>query len=81
MSNRQLEEAQEQRLREHVARELGISVEILDEHPYEIAAANHGIVWRITWDDTAPPGAEAHGAIGTQWSDIHPLYEPEEPVG
>jgi hypothetical protein len=81
MSNRQLEEAQEQKLHEHVARELGISVETLDEYTYETDEANYGIVWRITWKDTVPPGVEAHGAVGTQWTDIHPLYEPDDPEG
>ncbi|WP_428670528.1 hypothetical protein [Reyranella sp.] len=79
MSNRQLEEAYERKSDEHVARELGISVETLNDHDYEVEEANHGIVWRINWQGAAPPGVKTYGSIGGQYSDIAPLNEPDEP--
>lgn len=77
MNSRQLEELQEQRIHEHVARELGVSVEVLFDYPYEIEATSLGTVWRVNWDQDVPAGVAAHGAAGTRWSDIRPLYEPE----
>lgn len=70
MSDFQREEAQHRKRDEHIARELGISIESLHEHPYEIDVVHHGIFWRIKWSDQAPPGVE------TEWSDIHPLHDP-----
>jgi hypothetical protein len=72
------EEVHERRLNEHVAQQLGISIEILDEHPYQIEevsgdnADNEGVVygWRVMWDDVPPEGIAVHGAEGSQWSDI-----------
>lgn len=80
--SRAFEEAQERRLKqqqdEHVARHLGISIEVLGDHPYEIeensgdSADNEGVVygWRVLWDDLPPEGVAVHGEEGSYWSDI-----------
>jgi hypothetical protein len=77
LNSRQLEDLQEQRIHEHVARELGVSVEVLFDYPYEIEATSLGTVWRVSWDQDVPAGVAAHGVAGTRWFDIRPLYEPE----
>lgn len=83
--NRFFEDAQERRLDEHVAQQLGISIELLNEHPYQIeedtgdSADNEGVIygWRVVWDDTPPEGVAVGGAEGSQWSDISPA--PDDP--
>lgn len=88
---RAFEEAQERRLArkrdEHVAQQLGISVEVLDGHPYEIeensgdSADNEGVVysWRVLWADVPPKGVAAHGKEGWYWSDIQAGCDELEP--
>jgi hypothetical protein len=79
MSSRQLEEIRECRLEQYVAEQLGISIDVLASHPYEVDEANHGMVWRLTWQDGPPPDVQASGPEGSQWTDIYPFYEPDEP--
>ena len=80
MSSRQLEEARDRQRDEHVAEQLGISIEVLANYPYEADEANHGIVWRLSWQDGPPPGVEASGPEGQEWTDIHPLHQPDGPT-
>jgi hypothetical protein len=79
MSSRQLEEARDRQLDEHVAEQLGISIEALAGYPYELDEAGYGIVWRLAWPDGPPPGVETSGPKGSEWTDIHPLHQPDEP--
>lgn len=72
---RLLEEEQEQKRDEYVAQELGISVDVLQEHDFEIE--EDFTIWRVKWRGTPPLGVEVHGAEGTQWSNIAPFYEPD----
>lgn len=58
----------------HVAKQLGISVDVLDDHPYRIEP-NIGddgteYSWHVFWEDDVPEGVVVHGAPGSQWSDI-----------
>ncbi len=79
MSNRQMEEAAEQRLSSYIAQQLGVSIDALDEHPFQIEenASDDGIIysWRILWDDTPPEGVTTYGAPKALWSEIHPADE------
>lgn len=81
MSNRQLEDAMERRRDEYVAAQLGVPIEILADHPYQIAenASDDGLIysWQILWDDTAPDGVTVHGSPGSRWSDLQ--VEPDRP--
>ena len=81
MSNRQLEDAQERRFHEHVARELNVHVELLDDFPFEVSehATSDGapICLRLLWDLAPPPGVKASGPEGAQWSDINFMHEPD----
>ena len=81
--SRFFEEAQERRLHEYVARQLGVTVEVLDDYPYQIDenVSDDGIVygWRVQWDEAAPPGVTAHGAQGGQWSDIAVDHDDPDP--
>ncbi|NBW07265.1 MAG: hypothetical protein EBR82_04490 [Caulobacteraceae bacterium] len=76
MSSQQLEEAMERRQDEYIARQLGVSVEVLDDHPFQIDenASDDGLVysWRILWDDRAPEGVPVHGHTGYLWSEVEP---------
>ena len=78
--SRAYEDAMEQRRDEYVASALGVSVETLEDHPFELDenASDAGVVygWRVLWDDEAPPGVDVNGAAGSLWSDI-----PAEPDG
>lgn len=77
------EEAQERRLHAHIARELGVTPEVLDNHPYQLDAneSDDGVTysWRVEWDDVPPPGVDVHGAPGSQWSNISEMHEPDGP--
>lgn len=75
--SRFMDDARERRVHEHVARELEIAKAILDDYPYELDEANHGIVWRLLWEEAAPPGVQTNGARGSLWTDIRPQYERE----
>ncbi len=85
--SRALEEAQERQRHEYVARELGISADVLDEHDWELeensgdAADNEGVVygWRVLWKGTPPEGVTVQGAEGSQWSDIAVEADEEDP--
>ncbi|HEX7884411.1 MAG TPA: hypothetical protein VF474_00405 [Phenylobacterium sp.] len=77
MSSRQLEDAYDRRGDEHVAQECGISVDALYDHPYRIEPL--AFAWRVHWEETAAEGVKTAGPPGGLWSDIAPLYEPEEP--
>jgi hypothetical protein len=82
MSNRQLEEAIEQRQDQYIARQLGISTETLGDHPFQIDenSSDDGLVysWRILWDDTPPEGVAVQGTPGALWSDIQPGGDEDE---
>lgn len=74
MSNRQLEDAMARRQHDYVASQLGISSEVLDDHPFQVDehTSDDGVVysWRILWDQTAPEGIAVQGTFGSFWSDI-----------
>ncbi len=61
----------------HVAQQLGISTDDLDDHPYELDehASDDGVLygWAIRWEGTAPPGIEPVGGV----SFIQPLHARE----
>ena len=77
--SRAYEDAMEQRRDEYVASALGVSVETLEDHPFELDenASDDGVVygWRVLWDDEAPPGVDVNGAAGSLWSDIPAALE------
>lgn len=77
--SRHFEEAQERRLTAYIAGELGISVDVLDEYPFDLDenASRDGVVynWRVLWNDEVPPGVDAHGHEGNRWSDIDIRHE------
>jgi hypothetical protein len=79
--SRAYEDAIERRSDEYVARALGISVETLDDYPFQLDenASDDGVVygWRVLWDEEAPPGLHVNGAVGSLWSDIPAA--PDEP--
>ncbi|MCU6455977.1 hypothetical protein LPN01_18015 [Sphingomonas sp. A2-49] len=79
--SRAYEDAMERRSDEYVARALGVSVEALDDYPFQLDenASDDGVVygWRVLWDEEAPPGVDVNGATGSQWSDIPAA--PDEP--
>ena len=79
--SRAYEDAIERRRDEYVASTLGVSVETLEDHPFELDenASDDGVVygWRVLWDDEAPPGVDVNGAAGSLWSDIPAA--PDEP--
>lgn len=58
----------------HVARHLGISIEDLADHPYEIdeITLNDGTVaaWRVQWIGEPPPAAKAQGGPVEWWNEI-----------
>lgn len=81
MSSRQREDQQERRRAKGVASYLGISVEALEQHPYEIErtpARFAGYSWRVVWQDTPPPGVKVEAASGTQWTYIAPFDSEDE---
>lgn len=82
MSNRQLDEAVERRRDECIARQLGVSVEVLDEYPFQIDehSSDDGVVygWRILWEAAAPEGVEIHGPRGSLWSEVQPAPNGED---
>lgn len=68
---------------EYVASSLGIPVEALAEHSYELddtPAGFAGYAWRVVWQDTPPQGVAVNGEPGSQWSDIPP-YDWQHPDG
>ena len=73
--SRFFEEAQERRLHEYVAGELGVPVAVLDAYPYQLEenASKDGLVynWRVCWEDVPPQGVTAFGPERHQWSDIN----------
>ncbi|MEZ0498330.1 hypothetical protein ACAX61_18805 [Sphingomonas sp. IW22] len=79
--SRAYEEAMERRQDEYVASALGISIETLDDYPFQLDenASDDGVVygWRVMWDEEAPPGVDVNGADGSLWSDIPAA--PDEP--
>jgi hypothetical protein len=77
MMSRFMDDARERRRHEHVARELRITTEILDNYPYEVDADERGMIWRVLWTGTAPPAVTTNGAKGSLWSEIHPHHERE----
>lgn len=76
MSNRQFEDAAERRQDAYIAGRLGVTVEMLDDYPYQIDenASDDGLVysWRIMWEDTAPEGVTVYGEAGSLWSEVQP---------
>ncbi|MBW6525164.1 hypothetical protein KZ810_16845 [Sphingomonas sp. RHCKR47] len=81
--SRAYEEAMERRRDAYVAQALGISVDTLDDYPFDLDenASDDGVVygWRILWNGEAPPGVDANGTSGLLWSDIPAaLDEPDE---
>ena len=72
--SRAYEDAMERRRDEYVASTLGISIEMLEDYPFELDenASDDGVVygWRVLWDDEAPHGVDVNGAAGSLWSDI-----------
>lgn len=66
----------QRRLDRYVATSLGISTELLDQHPYELdeesGTPSTGFQWRIVWEDAPPPGVSVNGSPGSLWSDIAP---------
>ena len=72
--SRTYEDAMERRGDMYVARSLGISVETLDDYPFQLDenASEDGVVygWRVFWDEEAPPGVDLNGAAGSLWSNI-----------
>ena len=78
--SRAYEDAMERRRDEYVASALGVSIETLEDYPFELDenASDDGVVygWRVLWDDEAPSGVDVNGAAGSLWSDI-----PAEPDG
>ena len=79
--SRAYEDMMERRQHEYVARELGITIEVLDGHPYQIEenASDDDVVygWRVLWDETAPPDVDAHGAPGSLWTNINAAPDEE----
>lgn len=77
---RAYEDVMENRRDEYVASALGVSVETLEDYPFELEenASDDSVVygWRVVWDDEAPTGVDVNGAAGLLWSDI-----PAEPDG
>ena len=57
--NRAYEDAMERRSDEYAAGALGISVDTLDDYPFQLDenASDDGVVygWRVLWDEEAPP--------------------------
>ena len=83
--SRAYEDAMQRRSDEYVAGALGISVETLDDYPFQLDenASDDGVVygWRVLWDEEAPPGLDVNGAAGSLWSDIPAAPdEPDEDV-
>lgn len=76
------EDAEERRSREHIARALGISLDELDEHPYNIEenSSDDGLVysWRIFWEVSPPEGVSAFGPEGGQWTDVAVQHDEDE---
>lgn len=79
LSSRQFDDARERERDEHVAREVGVSVDALVDHPYDLDEAGGGIAWRVIWQEGPPEGVVASGSAGSEWTEIHPLHEPDEP--
>ncbi len=79
--SRAYDDAMERRRDGYVAQALGISVETLDDYPFDLDehASDDGLVysWRVLWNDDAPPGVDANGTPGLLWSDIPAA--PDEP--
>jgi hypothetical protein len=58
---------------EHIAKQLGISHDVLDLHMYRIIDAGLGFDpprWRILWDGDAPEGVRTMGEGDHRWSEI-----------
>lgn len=75
--SRFMDDVRERRRHEHIARELQITPEVLDNYPYELDAPDPGIAWHVLWKGDAPPGVGTKGAKGSIWSEVHPFYERE----
>ena len=75
--SRFMDDARQQRVHDHVARELEIASDVLNAYAYEIDTDGHGLVWRILWADAAPPDVATRGVKGALWSEVHPYYERE----
>ena len=79
--SRAYEDAMKHRREEYVASALDVSVETLEDYPFQLDenASDDGVVysWRILWDEEAPPGVDVNGAPGSLWSDIPAA--PDEP--
>lgn len=74
--SRFFEDAQQQGLDEHVARELGISVDALEPYDIDEDASKDGVVygWRVVWQGEPPAGVTASGPKGGQWSDVGVMH-------
>ena len=63
--SRAYEDTMERRRDEYVASALGVSVETLDDYPFELDenASDDGVVygWRVLWDEEAP-ASQSRGA-------------------
>lgn len=66
-----------------VASALAVDPEVLAEHPFHIEeyTSDDDLVysWRLMWKHSPPPGVEAFGAPGQQWTEISPLDDSQYP--
>lgn len=80
--SRAFDDAMEQRQEAAIANALGVSVDELSEHPYQLDenTSSDGLVYgvRVLWDRTAPDSVETFGKEGAKWSE---LQLPDEPDG
>jgi hypothetical protein len=67
---------------EHVATELGISVETLGRHSYTMddGYSFNGayMTWRVLWQDQPPEGVATEGLPGALWTDIMAMTSVKE---
>ena len=60
---------------EYVARALGITIDLLDCHPYRMDEEHcSGTTWRVLWSDAPPDEVEVRGEPGALWTDIPSLF-------